>query len=226
MLNETHRRIKRLVEEGNTSLYQDFMEGNHLLKDDAESKRVFSSLLDKNSDDHSAARGLMFVCGEYMLDVKCLYETAQKALAKPSEDIGLQLDGVEAAVLSNDRKQGLEWLIIVEQHTEADNMTRAIAGFYRFWLSYAENGPSSKLDFQHMVAALNVYNRARLAHSPEVADSGNWSFEGARNVLNGNKLPAATNLTQDKRKILLSIIDTFDHPEQGTTGLSQLAERM
>ena len=77
-----------------------------------------------------------------------------------------------------------------------------------------------------MVAALNVYNRARLAHSPEVADSGNWSFEGARNVLNGNKLPAATNLTQDKRKILLSIIDTFDHPEQGTTGLSQLAERM
>ena len=227
MLNETRRRIKRLVEEGNTSFYQDFMDSNHLLKDDAESKRVFSTLLHNNNDDHSAARGLMFVCGEYIFDVKCTYAAAQKALAKPSEDIGLQLDGVEAAVLNNDRKQALEWLIIVEQHTEADNMTRAIASFYRFWLSYAENDPSSRPDFQRVEAAFNVYNRARATRSPILADpAGIWSFKGAVNVLKGNKVPAATNLTENKRKVLLAIIDAFDHPEQGTTGLSQVAERM
>jgi tetratricopeptide (TPR) repeat protein len=227
MLNETRRRIKRLVEEGNTSFYQDFMDSNHLLKDDAESKRVFSTLLHNNNDDHSAARGLMAVCGEYIFDVKCIYAAAQKALAKPSEDIGLQLDGVEAAVLNNDRKQALEWLIIVEQHTEADDMTRAIASFYRFWLSYAENDPSSRLDFQRVEAAFNVYNRARATRSPILADpAGIWSFKGAVNVLKGNKVPAATNLTENKRKVLLAIIDAFDHPEQGTTGLSQVAERM
>src|ERR1039457_6845136 len=71
MLNETRRRIKRLVEEGDTSFYQDFMDSNHLLKDDAESKRVFSTLLHNNNDDHSAARGLMFVCGEYIFNPKC-----------------------------------------------------------------------------------------------------------------------------------------------------------
>jgi hypothetical protein len=159
--------------------------------------------------------------------VKCIYAAAQKALAKPSEDIGLQLDGVEAAVLNNDRKQALEWLIIVEQHTEADDMTRAIASFYRFWLSYAENDPSSRLDFQRVEAAFNVYNRARATRSPILADpAGIWSFKGAVNVLKGNKVPAATNLTENKRKVLLAIIDAFDHPEQGTTGLSQVAERM
>ena len=227
MLRETYARVKPLVVEGNTNFYQDFMDVNHLLDNDVESKLIFSNLLDKNNGDHFAARGILFVCGENLLDVKCAYLAARKALAKPSDDIDLQLDGVEAAVLNNDRKQGLEWLAIVEQHAEADNMTKAIAGFYRFWISYAENDPSSKQDFQHMVAALNEYNRARAALSPEMADTADkWSFGEASGVLNENKLPAATNLPENKKKDLLAIMDAFDHPKQGTTGLSLLAERM
>jgi hypothetical protein len=53
-----------------------------------------------------------------------------------------------------------------------------------------------------------------------------WSFGEASGVLNENKLPAATNLPENKKKDLLAIMDAFDHPKQGTTGLSLLAERM
>lgn len=234
LLDEIHASVEPLVLEGDTHFYQTFMETNHLSdaggqsKDgDTESRLVFSKLLDKNGSDHYAARGVMFVCGEYLLDLNCAFEAAKKALAKPSDDFDLQLDGVEVAVLSNDRNQAFEWLKAVEQHPEADNMSKAVTGFYRFWLSYAGDAPSSKLDFQHMLTALNEYNRERAALPQGQTDSASWwSFKGASNVLNKNELPAATNLPEDKKKTLLAIIDAFDHPEQGTTGLTQLAERM
>ena len=177
----------------------------------------------KEIDDHTAALELLTICEDNLGDVECAYAAAKKALAKRTDDMGLQLDGVEAAVLHNDHKQAVEWLTIIEQDPEADSMTKAVASFYRFWISYAEDNPSSKQDLQHLVASLNEYNRGRTVVS---AESASWSFEGARRVLNKNTLPLAISLPEKKKKDLLAIIDAFEHPDQGTTALSRLAERM
>jgi hypothetical protein len=50
-----------------------------------------------------------------------------------------------------------------------------------------------------------------------------WKNE---NHFGANKLSAATTLPEDKKKTLLKILDAFRNPEQGTTGLTQLADRM
>ncbi len=221
MLNQAYDRVKPLTFNGDDQGYQSFMDVNHLLHRDAESKQVFSDLLNKNVDDHYAARGVLFVCEEYLLDAECAYKAADQALKNPSADVDLQLDGVEAAVLFNEKTKALEWLTIVEQHAEADRMTKAVAGFYRFWISYAENSTSSKQDFQHLLTSLDEYQRVAPAESVD-----RWSFQGARHILNENKLPTATNLPEQKKQVLLAIMDAFDHPEQGTAGLTQLAERM
>lgn len=224
MLNQAYDRVKPLALAGDDQGYQSFMEVNHLLHRDAESKQVFFNLLNKNVDDHYAARGVLFVCEEYLLDADCAYKAADQALKNPSDDIDLQLDGVEAAVLFNQNKKALEWLTIVEQHAEADSMSKAIAGFYRFWISYAENSSSSKQDFQHLLTSLDEYHHVVTAASSGSVDK--WSFLGARHILNENKLPAATNLPEQKKQVLLVIMDAFDHPEKGTAGLTRLAEQM
>jgi hypothetical protein len=222
-LQEAYGRIKPMVLAGDSQAYQSFMDANHLLGRDAESKQVFSDLLDKNVDDHFAARGLLFVCAEYLFDLQCAYGAAKKALAKPGEDIGLQMDGVEAAVLVNDHKQAVEWLKANEQHGEADSMEKAVASFYRFWICYAEDCASSKRDFQHLIASLDEYNRVR-GVSPDLA--GGWSFAAAKRVLKEDKLAEAKNLPAAKKKLLMSIIAVFDNPSLGTAGLAQLAEGM
>jgi hypothetical protein len=158
-----------------------------------------------------------------LVDLECAYAAAKKSLATPVEDLGLQLDGVEAAVLNNDHKQAVEWLKALEQHPEADSMNKAVASFYRFWICYADDCTSSKQDFQYLVASLDEYNRVR-AVSPE--PSNTWSFGAAERVLTENQLPEAKNLLAAKKKVLLSIIAVFENPSQGTAGLIQLAKEM
>jgi hypothetical protein len=126
------------------------------------------------------------------------------------------LDGVEAAVLYNDYKQSSEWLTVIEQHPEANAMTKAVASFYRFWISYADDRPSSKQDFQRLLTSLNEYKRGLGPGAASTAAGDNWSFGGVRRVLAENKLDAAKGLTEDKKEVLLAIMNAFDHPEHST----------
>ena len=64
-----------------------------------------------------------------------------------------------------------------DEHPEADVMDKAIANFYRFWISYALGSTSSKQDLQHLVASLNEYNQAR-ATAPGLLDT--WNSEEPR----------------------------------------------
>jgi hypothetical protein len=226
MLMLAHDRSKPIVQEGDGQGYSDFVQINHLLDNDAESKQIFSELLDKKANDQVAAEAVIYVCNEFLRDPGCAYDIARHSLTVPSDNVTLQLDGVEAALLWNDTDRALEWLTVAEQHPEADVVTKAVAATYRFWISYAGDKPSSRRDFENLVAAMNEYYRIWLAETPDVRAYEAWSFKGPRRVLTENRLPAATRLSDRKRRVLLDIFDLLEHPEDGMAHLTQLAEMM
>jgi hypothetical protein len=116
---------------------------------------------------------------------------------------------VEIAVLSRDYKQAAVWLKPVEGESDANVIYKTVARFYRFWISYAQNGANTRQDFQQLMQSLNESTQVRKV-SPT---SQLWSFEGAKHAL------AKSNLPAEKQKLLTDIITAFEDPAKSTAQL-------
>ena len=217
LFKRAYTRSKPLVIHGKEEAYDSFAKAGHMLDQDEASREVFAQLVKTTPDDTNAARALFLICNDYLLDLQCTYSTAKKILATPPGDIGLQLDGVEAAVLTGNYAQAQQWLALADKHTETDLMHKAVANFYRFWIAFAQDSLSSKQDFQHLVTSLGSYKKSRAATPLQFEP---WWFKGARHALDSSTLPPA------KKDVLLKIIASFDDPGQDTTVLIQLVQQM
>lgn len=209
LLQDAFAILKPLVQASNDDAYQVFRDVGHRTSKDLEVLAVFADLAAKNPKDLEALRNQMYVCNEFLYDFSCAYSAAKKLYAGPVEDVGLQLDAVEIAVLNRDYKQASTWLEPVDGASEPSVINKTVARFYRFWITYAQGAASTTQDFQRLLQSLNESTAIRSA----VPTSQLWSFDGAKHALAKSDLPVG------KRKLLADIITAFEDPAKGTTQL-------
>lgn len=209
LLNSAYSRLMPLVDSANEGAYDTFRAVGHGRKADSESLKVFSKLADNNPNDTSAVANLMFICGEYLMDRQCLYSRAKEIMTRSVDNLSLQLDSVEAAVVLGHYKEASQWLAMVDRHPEADPMHKFVTSFYRFWISYVENDVRTREHFQALKQSLNEYKE-----TDQSTLQYTWSFEGTKTELKNGTLPT------EKKKLLALIIETYENPKRDTSGLS------
>jgi tetratricopeptide (TPR) repeat protein len=209
LLQDAYAILKPLVQASNDDAYPVIRDVGHRLSKDLVVLTVFADLAAKNPKDLEALRNQMYVCNEFLYDFSCAYSAAKKLYTGPVEDVGLQLDAVEIAVLNRDYKQASAWLEPVDGASDPSVINKTVARFYRFWITYAQNGANTAQDFQRLLQSLNESAAIRTA----VPTSQLWSFDGAKHALAKSDLPA------EKRKLLADIITAFEDPAKGTTQL-------
>jgi len=185
-----------------------YIKANHALGLDQESRQTLADLLKDNPQDIEAGVNLMFVCSEYAFDFDCSYEAAKKLAPSFKKSLVLEGDAAEAAVLKGDYQQASVWLDALLNRPDLDPSSKAIANFYKLWISFVLDRAGVKLDFDRLLESLTAYVQSQTDSTGDIL-----SLQGARTAL------ARTGLPQQKQQLLRDIISVLENPSKGTASI-------
>jgi tetratricopeptide (TPR) repeat protein len=186
-----------------------YIKANHALGLDQESRQTLADLLKDNSQDIEAGVSLMFVCSEYAFDFDCSYAAAKKLAPSFKQSLVLEGDAAEAAVLKGDYQQAKEWLDAFSKRPDLDPSSKAIANFYKLWISFVLNQAGVKSDFDRLLQSLTAYVQSQAESPGDIL-----SLQGARTAL------ARTGLPLQKQQLLRDIISVLEDPSKGTASIN------